>query len=359
MSDIETQTHTRNLSQTERDEMKKLVEEEERAAAELEDLDEEEDDQDDGEGEDDAGAGDEDKGGAGKGAAVSDEGKGAASAADDKGAAGASAPAADAGKGKTKAEDGVTAEQFNGVLKELRDTRAELKALKTTKPADLPARDFDKEEGEIEAAQAALDKRYDEVGDLTDEEYRKETRALSGKLRALDRDRSRYDVHAELAQQAEALEKEQVQAQQQAWDADVKTWEDSLGEWLKNPLRRGAVQQAMDLMNQDPEMASLDNATFLQKLDEYLADEFQSYPRKAAAGDAAAAGTGTKASPRQQAAAKAAAAASSAPPPITGGVGNRGTTQEEVDVENIPLGKFKNLSKEKRAAALGVSVDEV
>lgn len=368
MPDIDSNmTHTRNLSADQQAELRKLVEDDERAAAEMADdnLDTDDDDAGGGEG---AGEGADDDG---KQAAAAAEGSGASgddAAAGDKGKGGKAVDAAgkdgaaaadDPNKGGKKPEEGVvTIEQFNGVLKELRDTRGELKALKTnTKLADLPARDFDKEEAEIESAQQALDQQYDDGGELSDEEYRKKSRELNNKLRALDRDRATYEVHAQLLARDEAQQKEFQQAQQAAWDSDVKAWEESLGEWLKNPLRRGAVSQAMELMNQDPETAGLDNAAFLQKLDAYLADEFQSYPRRQAAD--AAGGVDAKPSPRQLAAAKAAAAGSAQPPVINGGVGNRGTTPDDVDLDKMPLGKFKQLPKEQRAKALGVRVEDL
>lgn len=366
MPDIDSNTvHTRNLSDAEKAELRSIVEQDERDAAALE-ADDAGGEEDEAGGQGAAAGADEGAGAAGKAAkpAKEKEGGGAGEGGAAAGAGEGAAEGGEAAAGAEGAADGVvTPKQVNGVLAELRGTRAELKqtkaelaAIRNAKPEDLPERDFDAEDAAIAAKLEALDKKYDEGDALTDDEYRAQTRVIQNEQRALDRERAKYEVHAHFAAQRAAAEQDLLKDAQEQWNKDIQAWETGLGDWLKNPLRRSAVNRAMELMNQDPEMAQLANADYLQKLDQYLADEFQTFPRRE---EAAGGGGGAPASDRARAAARAAAAAGSQPPVINGGVGNRGTTPAEVDVEKLPLGSFKKLPKEQRAAAMGVRPEDL
>lgn len=271
-------------------------------------------------------------------------------------------PATNAAAETGKDEAGVVPrQQFDGVLGELRETRSEVKALKarlSAKPEALPERDFDAEDKALEQELAALDERYDEGVDLTDAEYRAAQREIFGKQRAIDRDRAKYEARAELEVQqaaaAEQAEKEQQAAAQAQWDTDVGGWKESLGDWIKDPVNVLVVEDAMNKFNARPELAGLGNAEYLEKLNAYLAKTTQDFP-EAAAGEGMA-----RVNQRQVQAAQAAAAVTAAPPQIRGGVGNRGTTTADVDLEHMPHAKpggqasFSTLSKEKQNELLGI-----
>ena len=265
--------------------------------------------------------------------------------------------------GEPAVEGKVDRAQFDGVLGELRETRAELKTLKAqinAKPAALPDRDFDTEDASLAQEIEALDAQLDE-GDLTDSEYRSKLRDVQGRQRTLDRERARYEARAELeAQQKAATEQQQVELQaqaQQQWEADCQQWMASLGDWGKNPARRVLIEQTMTAMNAEADTAGLDNRAYLDKLTGYLADAFADFPLNEGT---AGAGKATVASPRQVQAATAAAAVTGGPPAIQGGVGNRGTSLAEVDLEHMPHAKpggkaaFGTLSPQKQNELLGI-----
>lgn len=376
MSVTDNQTHPSAMSDEQKAELRQLVEEEE---AELHDGDKGEDvaaaaaaaggKEEEAAGADaGAGGGAKDKGkdngaAAEGGAAGGDQGKpkegkdGAAAA--DAGAAGEGEDGA--GKpGKGDREAFVPKQQFDGVLADLRATRQEvqtLKALATGKREPLPERDFDAEDKALDDAEAQLDAKYDTEG-MADEEYRQAQRDIEKRRRALDRERNKYELHAQLLADQEDAEKgaaeQAAKAAAESWQTEVVKWQDSLGDWLKNPVRRSTVDNTMAMMNADPELAQLDHAAYLAKLDEYLRDAFPNYPRT----DDAGAGKEKDLPPatqRQKLQAQRAAEASNAPPRIEGGVGNRGTRTEDIDLENMPLGTFKKLPKERQDELLGLN----
>lgn len=268
--------------------------------------------------------------------------------------------------GEAAGDGKVDRQQFDGVLGELRETRAELKTLKAqlnAKPAALPDRDFDAEDTALSQEIEALDSKFDS-GDLTDADYRNQLRDVQGKQRALDRDRARYEARAELeAQQKVASEQQQLEAQNQAqlqWEAARDQWITSLGDWYKNPARRVLIEQTMAAMNAEAETAELDNNGYLSKLNAYLAEAFPDFPLNEGA---AGSGRPTNATPRQVRAAAAAAAVTAGPPAIEGGVGNRGTSTAEIDIEHMPHAKpggraaFSALSPQKQNEMLGIPND--
>ncbi|NUS38251.1 MAG: hypothetical protein HOQ02_04410 [Lysobacter sp.] len=351
--------HPSSLSDAERAELNKLVEEDEAG----------------GDADTDTDAGDKGKkeeaaaGGNAANAAAGDTKNDAASRA----AGEPDAAAAEDGKDGDAPNEGegdkVDRRQLDGVLRELRETRAELKSVKAqVAPAReaLPPRDFDVEDKALDDKVAALDKRYDEVGDLSDEEYRRELRAIETERRSLDRDRNRYELLGEIDKRQQAAAEEQakvVQADAEAaWKTDVKGWEENLGAWLKNPVRRATVEQTMATMNADPETAGLSNTAYLAKLDGYLSEAFDNYPRKGAGAAQSDAKADQQANEqpvnaRQQQAARRAAEVAGSPPAVNGGVGNRGTVGDEVNVEGMKLGQFGKLSKAKQNEALGLPPD--
>lgn len=303
-----------------------------------------------------------------KGAAAAEAGKAEAAAA------GAAPPAAAADEGAAAGESGETAvaaagdagkvstvdrKQYDGVLAELRDTRSVNQLLRTalTKPMEqLPPRDFDAEDKALDERVAALDKRYDSEG-LSDEDYRNEQRTIERDRRALDRDRNKYELLDTLQKEREANEQlaaaQAKEAAEKAWDDAREAWSANLGDWLKNPVRRATVNQTMEMMNADPELSQLDHAAYLAKLDTFLGEAFADYPGK----KTASAGGGDAASgpnERQQLAAKRAAEVGASPPRIEGGVGNRGTGTADIDINKIPLGRFKDLPKAKQNELLGI-----
>lgn len=379
MSVTDNQTHPSALSDEQKAELRKMVEEEEAELAG-------DDGEDEGAGEaaagnpdggEEAAAGAEvgdDTGAAGEEGKAKPKGKAAGAdegAADDQGkpkgkeGAAAADAAGDGAEGAGKPGKGeayVPKQQFDGVLAELRNTRQEvqtLKALATGKREPLPERDFDAEDKALDDAEAQLDAKYDTEG-MADEEYRQAQRDIEKKRRALDRERNKYELHAQLVAEQEASKKEAeeqaVKAAAESWQSEVSTWQDSLGDWLKNPVRRSTVDNTMAMMNADPELAKLDNAAFLAKLDEYLADAFPNYPRAEGKGGDDGKGKGApQPTERQRLQAQRAAEASGAPPRIEGGVGNRGTRTEDIDIERMPLGKFKELPKAKQDELLGLT----
>lgn len=297
------------------------------------------------------------------------EGKGKDGAA----AAGA---AADDGADGDKAAASVDRKQYDGVMAELRQTRDQVKTLRevlTAPRQPLPERDFDAEDKAIDEKQAALDKRYDDEG-MSDEEYRAEQRQIERDRRALDRDRNKYELLQQLEEERQANEakaaKEAKEAAEKAWADKVTDWETNLGDWLKNPVRRATVSQTMAMMNADPALSQLDNDAYLAKLEEFLADAFPNFPKSGKAGDAASAadaGDGKEAAqvdPRRKLAAQRAAEATGAPPRIEGGVGNRGTRTEDIDVEHMPhvthtktgapVPKFSQLPEHTQNELLGI-----
>lgn len=351
MPDIdERATHPLAMSEADKAEMAALLEAEEATAAD-----------------DDATAGEVDDGAAGERAG---DPEGAPAAADGKevpAAEPAGEPSQETGQGEEPAGDGkVDRQQFDGVLGELRETRAELKTLKAqinAKPAALPDRDFDAEDTALSQEIDALDGKFDD-GQLTDAEYRSQLRDVQSRQRSLDRDRARYEARAELeAQQKVASEQQQLEAQNQAqeqWEAARDHWITSLGDWYKNPARRVLIEQTMAAMNAEAETAELDNHGYLNKLNGYLAEAFADFPLNQGA---AGAGTATKATARQVRAAAAAAAVTAGPPAIDGGVGNRGTSTAEIDIEHMPHAKpggraaFSALSPQKQNEMLGIPND--
>lgn len=359
MPDIdERATHPLAMSDADKAEMASLLESEEATAAD--------DDADTSAADDAAAEAAAGQRGEGLGkASAADGGKVAAAAASEAGAP--AEPAQEPAQAGEPAGDGkVDRQQFDGVLGELRETRAELKTLKAqinAKPAALPDRDFDSEDTALSQEIAALDGKLDE-GDLTDAEYRAQLRDVQSRQRALDRERARYEARAELeAQQKVASEQQQVEAQNQAqqrWESARDEWITSLGDWYKNPARRVLIEQTMAAMNAEAETAELDNQGYLSKLNSYLGEAFPDFPLNEGT---AGAGKAPKASPRQVQAAAGAAAVTAGPPAIEGGVGNRGTSTAEIDIEHLPHAKpggkasFSALSQQKQNELLGLPSD--
>lgn len=365
MPDIdERATHPLAMSDADKAELASLLEAEEAAGAVDGGSSDDVDTDDDADAGADAGA-DKSAGratapaaaGSGEPAGVGEAAPGTAAQPGQEGAQEAAQAAGAASDGK------VDRQQFDGVLGELRDTRAELKTLKAqinAKPAALPDRDFDAEDSVLSQEIDALDGRFDD-GELSEAEYRSQIRDVQSRQRALDRERARYEARAELeAQQKVAKEQQELEAQQQAqehWEAERDQWIASLGDWYKNPARRVLIEQTMSAMNAEAETAALDNRGYLAKLNGYLAEAFPDFPLNQGA---AGAGTASKASERQVRAAAAAAAVTAGPPAIQGGVGNRGTTTAEVDIEHMPHalpgGKtpFGSLSQQKQNEMLGI-----
>lgn len=374
MSVDKTDTHPSAISADEKAEMDKLLAEEEAelGAAGADDDDAAGDiDTTTGDSPDGDAAGDDKAGG--KKAAANDQ-PGDDANADAAAGAAAGQPAAkgtaDPADGKADQPAGtVDVKQFNGVVGELRETRETVKTLREalTRPREpLPERNFDAEDKAIDEKLAALDARYDNEG-MSDDEFRAAQREIEKERRVLDRERNKYELLQQLEEERVANElaaaKQAKDAAEKAWAEQVNSWEADLGDWLKNPVRRATVSQTMEMMNADPELSKLDNDSYLAKLEEFLADAFPNFPKAAPAADKAGDTTITT-DPRRKLAAARAAEVTGAPPRIEGGVGNRGTRTEDIDVEHMPHAKhgktgapvsaFGQLPENKQNELLGI-----
>lgn len=339
MADInENDTHPSALSEADKAAMNKLVEGD-----------------DGGEGGDVVAAGADDAGTvaqtpkkpAAKSEAGDDPDAGLEAGGQDEGA-GKTAPkaAGEGGDDKKPQEAFVSKREFDGVLHELRQTRSQLSALRGGPRDPLPERNFDDEDKVLDSREKEIDDKYDE-GELTEAEHRAKLRAVLNERRALDRERARYEARAEIEQEQTAAAERLKQAAQAEWDAAIKGWEEGLGDWMQNPVRRTTVAQTLQFMENDPELSKLDNAAFLDKLEEFLADAFPNFPAKA--------DRQQRVSDRQKLAATRAAEASAAPGRMEGGSGNRATRTEDIDVNGLKLGDFGKLPKHKQDELLGLT----
>ncbi|HHA2677526.1 TPA: hypothetical protein ACOECQ_003664, partial [Stenotrophomonas maltophilia] len=227
---------------------------------------------------------------------------------------------------------------FNGVLKELRETREELKQFKAQKPSvsQRPAdRDFAVEK-------QSLREKWD-AGDIDTDEYNEQRDAL---VVAEAEHRATLRFHELQEAQRQDTIRQQQEADLQSWNGKVQKWEAENADFLANPIRRQAVASLMAQLDaeQDPTKRLSDDA-LLDTVRKQAHEAFNWNP-------AGAGGAGTaNVDPRAVAAARAAAAASGTPPLPTGGMGS-GALASKVNLEELKPGDFKKLSQAQRAELL-------
>lgn len=220
----------------------------------------------------------------------------------------------------------VDRKAFNGVLKDLRITREELKAMKAQQSVQLVApsdRDFKTE-------RSSLKEQWDN-GELDTDEYNDKRDAL-----VLDEADHRAAVRFHTMQSEAAST-----AATSAWNGKVSAWEADNADFLANPIRKKAVNDLMAELEANPDSKLTD--------DELLSTvQTQAFEAFNWAGTPAAA---DPANPRMAAAARAAASASAAPPALASGVGTAAHAVK-VDLENMKPGQFKDLPKDVQAELL-------
>lgn len=276
------------------------------------------------------------EGDAAAGAAGAEGGGGEAGSGAAAGAAGAGGEAGAAGQDDDSKP--VDRAAFNGVLKELRETREELKQFKAQKPSvsQRPAdRDFAVEK-------QSLREKWD-AGDIDTDEYNEQRDAL---VVAEAEHRATLRFHELQEAQRQDTIRQQQEADLQSWNGKVQKWEAENADFLANPIRRQAVASLMAQLDaeQDPTKRLSDDA-LLDTVRKQAHEAFNWNP--AGAGGAGAANV----DPRAVAAARAAAAASGTPPLPTGGMGS-GALAGKVNLEELKPGDFKKLSSAQRAELL-------
>lgn len=274
----------------------------------------------------------DDAGGAGgeEGGAAGGEDEPAATAAEGDGAgAGAGAQAGSEQSGGDD-EKPVSRAQFNGVLKELRETREEVKAYKAQQVAATvaapDARDFAKEKAELR-------EKWDS-GEIESDEYYEQRDAL-----VVEEAR-----HAAVVQFHSLQQASQKQAVEQEWNSAITAWQTANADFLANPLRQQAVAQLIDSLGNDPN-SPLSNEELIAKVQEMAFDAFN-WKRELAAPAA------TTASPRTVAAAQAAAAASATPPLPGRGAGSN-LIASQVNLADVKPGEFNKLPAHVQKELLG------
>lgn len=295
-----------------------------------------------GEGDAAAGAAGAEGGGgeAGSGAAAGAAGAGAEGGAGAAGSEGGDAGAA----GQEDDSKPVDRAAFNGVLKELRETREELKQFKAQKPSvsQRPAdRDFAVEK-------QSLREKWD-AGDIDTDEYNEQRDAL---VVAEAEHRATLRFHELQEAQRQDTIRQQQEADLQSWNGKVQKWEAENADFLANPIRRQAVASLMAQLDaeQDPTKRLSDDA-LLDTVRKQAHEAFNWNPAGAGGAGGAAGAVAANVDPRAVAAARAAAAASGTPPLPTGGMGS-GALAGKVNLEELKPGDFKKLSQAQRAELL-------
>lgn len=294
------------------------------------------------------------EGDAAAGAAGAEGGGGEAGAG---AAAGAVAGGAEGGTGAAGSEGGeagaagqdddskpVDRAAFNGVLKDLRETREELKQLKAQKPSvsQRPAdRDFAVEK-------QSLREKWD-AGDIDTDEYNEQRDAL---VVAEAEHRATVRFHELQEAQRQDTIRQQQEADLQSWNGKVQKWEAENADFLANPIRRQAVASLMAQLDaeQDPTKRLSDDA-LLDTVRKQAHEAFNWNPAGAGGAGGSAGAGAANVDPRAVAAARAAAAASGTPPLPTGGMGS-GALAGKVNLEELKPGDFKKLSQAQRAELL-------
>lgn len=290
--------------------------------------------------------------------AAGGEGDAAAGAAGAEGGGGeAGAGGAEGGTGAAGSEGGEAAAAgqdddskpvdraaFNGVLKDLRETREELKQLKAQKPSvsQRPAdRDFAVEK-------QSLREKWD-AGDIDTDEYNEQRDAL---VVAEAEHRATVRFHELQEAQRQDTIRQQQEADLQSWNGKVQKWEAENADFLANPIRRQAVASLMAQLDaeQDPTKRLSDDA-LLDTVRKQAHEAFNWNPAGAGGAGGSAGAGAANVDPRAVAAARAAAAASGTPPLPTGGMGS-GALAGKVNLEELKPGDFKKLSSAQRAELL-------
>ena len=230
---------------------------------------------------------------------------------------------------------------FNGVLSDLRDTRAELSAAQRELQAlrekfnaaeAPPARDF-------AAERKALKEKFDD-GELDDDDYQEQREAL-----LLEEAEQKALAKFTAQQQQQRTAQQQSQADQVAadWDAKLKAWMTDNSEFCSNPLRVDALGTLIQTLGAD---TSLSNEDLLKAVEAKAFEAFNWEKPGAAARHAG----------RNAADAAAAARASATPPSLSAGVGvgARGSGEGGgVDMEHMKPGQFSKLPRAEQERLLG------
>lgn len=268
-----------------------------------------------------------------------DEGEAAADTPDPellKAVAGDEAPAAAAAADDGDADGGtVDKRAFNGLLAELRQTREELKAVKQAQEASAAAAPAAKAR-DFEAELRDLRNRYENEGELSDEEY-------DAARASLLRDQVKLEVQQEFQQEAAKHGQAQAQA---AWQERIAAWEGQHADFLANTIRRNTVSNLFESLGAD---ASLSDDELIKRVEKEAFEAFNYQPKTAAAAPAA----GNPHAQRNATDAAAASAASAAPPPPSAGTGNRGGPDSGIDLTAIKQGDFSKLPKAEQEKLLG------
>lgn len=273
--------------------------------------------------------------------------------------AAAAAPAAEAGTDGTPAAEAarddkgddkpVDQRAFNGLLRELRETRDELKAFKQQATAAAP-RDFAAEAAAIEAtydtALAALAQRYEDA-DLDQAELLREQGKLNKELNAGMRELGKAEAaHAALDAVTKRDAEKANEAATQSWQQQIGAWREANAEFLGNPIRRDAVAKLLDEYGKD---ATLSDVALLKKVEDAVFEAFNWNKTTATP-------TPDNKDPhaeRRRAAAAATASAAAMPGLPEGGVGVRGNADTPVDLQQLKPGKFSSLPKAEQEKMLG------
>lgn len=205
------------------------------------------------------------------------------------------------------------------------------------KAAEAPARD-------IEAELDALEEKFDE-GDLDQAEFRTQRKVLERELRAQERDAA---VAAALSEVERRNGEQQQQTKAQQWEAaSTKFMTDPLNAAYADPIRQGALNQAMKVV--------LAENGGVMGYDELL-EESRLRVEKAFGGDTKPRNESPQdkvTRERRARAALAAAEASSLPDRPIGGVGARGTGEGKEDPEQISREEWRKMSPAEKDKHLG------
>lgn len=245
----------------------------------------------------------------------------------------------------TRADGTVDRRQFDGVLGELRETRAEAKALRERMAA------IEQAEAERQAALAAAQTR-DYAQELADLEQKWDDGELDIDFKTFQRQREEIVVAKTrdevLAAERSRLEKEEADRQELLWTTSRDKFLTDHPEYGQDTYRMGTLNLALQQAAHDNPGA--DYATLFDKAHKEVVTRM---PLPGGTVTPPPSGTGTpNATPRAQADARASATASAAPPPLHGGVGNRGT-DSSLDLSTLKPGEFSKLSKAEQERLLG------
>lgn len=191
---------------------------------------------------------------------------------------------------------------------ELRASREEADALRAKLPT-TPPRDF-------AAESTALEERY-EAGEIDDEQYRKD-------LRALERDIGREEGRAQ--REREIIEQQQTAAAA-SWAKTIHAWETENADFLANGYRRRIVKDLLEEYGKDPNLSD-DELIAKMQAEAFEAANWNPAGGASATEDESTAPPAKPGNPhaaRDARDAKAQASASAAPLAASAGAGNRGT----------------------------------